>query len=96
MGSHDPEIIKAWWEQDPIANIGIVTAVSPLSRVLIIDVDTKPGKPNGWESISDLVKEYEPLPETMSVNHPVGRDAPLLRAVRRSGSRDPSAVDRVT
>lgn len=43
VGSQDPEIIKAWWEQDPIANIGIVTAVSPLSHVLVIDIDTKPG-----------------------------------------------------
>ena len=39
VGSQDPEIIKDWWAQDPIANIGIVTAVSPLSRVLIIDID---------------------------------------------------------
>jgi hypothetical protein len=52
--------------------IGIVTAVSPLSRVLVPDIDTKPGKPNGWESISDLVKEYEPLPETTRVITPSG------------------------
>jgi hypothetical protein len=52
--------------------IGIVTAVSPLSHVLIIDIDTKPGKPNGWVSISDLVKEYEPLPETTRVITPSG------------------------
>jgi hypothetical protein len=71
-GSRDPEQIMAWWQVDPGANIGIVTAVSPLSRVLIIDVDTKPGKPNGWESISDLVKEYEPLPETTRVITPSG------------------------
>jgi Bifunctional DNA primase/polymerase, N-terminal len=72
VGSQDPEIIKAWWAEDPIANIGIVTAVSPLSRVLVIDVDTKPGKPNGWESINDLVKEYGPLPETTCVITPSG------------------------
>jgi Bifunctional DNA primase/polymerase, N-terminal len=41
-GSQDPEIITAWWARDPLANIGIVTAVSPLSHVLVIDVDTKP------------------------------------------------------
>jgi Bifunctional DNA primase/polymerase, N-terminal len=72
VGSHDPEIIKAWWEQDPIANIGIVTAVSPLSRVLVIDIDTKPGKPNGWDSIFHLMEEYGPLPETTSVITPSG------------------------
>ena len=44
----------------------------PLSRVLVIDIDTKPGKPNGWESIFDLMKEYEPLPETTSVITPSG------------------------
>ena len=72
VGSQDPEIIKAWWEQDPIANIGIVTAVSPLSHVLVIDIDTKPGKPNGWESIFHLMEEYGPLPETTSVITPSG------------------------
>jgi hypothetical protein len=72
VGSQDPEIIKAWWERDPIANIGIVTAVSPLSRVLVIDIDTKPGKPNGWESIFHLMEEYGPLPETTSVITPSG------------------------
>jgi hypothetical protein len=72
VGSQEPEIIKDWWEQDPFANIGIVTAVSPLSRVLVIDIDTKPGKANGWDSISDLVKEYGPLPETTRVITPSG------------------------
>jgi hypothetical protein len=71
-GSRSPEQIKAWWECDPSAMIGIVTAVSPFSGVLIIDIDTKPGKPNGWVSISDLVKEYGPLPETMRVITPSG------------------------
>jgi Bifunctional DNA primase/polymerase, N-terminal len=71
-GSRDPDQIKAWWGAAPDSNIGIVTAVSPQSPVLIIDVDTKPGKPNGWGSISDLVKEYGPLPETTRVITPSG------------------------
>jgi hypothetical protein len=71
-GSRDPEQIKAWWQSDPSAMIGIVTAVSPLSWVLVIDIETKPGKPNGWESISDLMNEYEPLPETTRVITPSG------------------------
>jgi Bifunctional DNA primase/polymerase, N-terminal len=51
--------------------LGIVTAASPQSRVLAIDIDTKPGKPNGWESIFDLLDEYqERLPETTSVTTP--------------------------
>jgi hypothetical protein len=72
VGSQDPEIIKSWWAQNPAANIGIVTAVSPLSRVLVIDIDTKPGKPNGWDSIFHLMEEYGPLPETTSVITPSG------------------------
>jgi hypothetical protein len=72
VGSQDPEIIKAWWDRDPIANIGIVTAVSPSSRVLVIDIDTKPGKSNGWESILHLMEQYEPLPETTRVITPSG------------------------
>jgi hypothetical protein len=71
-GSRDPEQIKAWWQSDCSAMIGIITAVCPLSRVLIIDIDTKPWKPNGWESIFDLMEEYEPLPETASVITPSG------------------------
>jgi hypothetical protein len=43
VGSQDPEIIKAWWERDSIANIGIVTAVSPLSRVLVSTSTPSPG-----------------------------------------------------
>jgi hypothetical protein len=71
-GSRDPDQIKVWWQGDCSAMIGIITAVSPFSRVLIIDIDTKPGKPNGWESIFDLMEEYEPLPETTSVITPSG------------------------
>jgi Bifunctional DNA primase/polymerase, N-terminal len=71
-GSRDPEQITAWWQSDPSAVIGIVTGVSPLSRVLVIDIDTKPGKPNGWESIFHLMEEYGPLPETTSVVTPSG------------------------
>jgi hypothetical protein len=71
-GSRDPEQIKAWWKSDPSAMIGIVTAVSPLSWVLVIDIDTKPGKPNGWESISNLMNEYELLPDTTRVITPSG------------------------
>jgi bifunctional DNA primase/polymerase-like protein len=73
VGSQDRKIIKAWWAQDPIANIGIVTAVSPRSHLLVIDIDTKPGKPNGWESIFNLMNRYqERLPETTSVTTPSG------------------------
>jgi hypothetical protein len=72
VGSQNPELIKSWWEQDPAANIGIVTAVSPLSRVLVIDIDTKPGKANGWDSIFHLMEEYGPLPETTCVITPSG------------------------
>ena len=61
-----------WWQGDCSAMIGIVTAVSPLSRVLVIDIDTKPGKPNGWESIFHLMEQYEPLPETTGVITPSG------------------------
>jgi hypothetical protein len=70
VGSRDPEQIKASWQGDCSAMIGIVAAVSPLSRVLVIDIDTKPGKPNGWESIFHLMEECGPLPETTSVITP--------------------------
>jgi Bifunctional DNA primase/polymerase, N-terminal len=43
-----------------------------LSRVLVIDIDTKPGNVNGWESIFDLMEEYAPLPETTSGITPSG------------------------
>ncbi len=40
--------------------------------MLVIDIDTKPGKPNGWESIFHLMEQYEPLPETTGVITPSG------------------------
>ena len=40
--------------------------------MLVIDIDTKPGKVNGWESIFDLMEEYAPLPETTSGITPSG------------------------
>jgi hypothetical protein len=88
-GSRDPEQIKAWWKSDPSAMIGIVTAVSPLSWVLVIDIDTKPGKPNGWESIVHLMEEYGPLPGDHERHHAVRRDAPLLRD---AGGRAPEVA----
>jgi len=37
------------------------------------NIDTKPGKPNGWESIFELMNEcQESLPETTSVTTPSG------------------------
>ena len=40
-----PRAIKIWWRTDCAANIGIVTAVSPKSSILVIDIDAKPSGP---------------------------------------------------
>lgn len=58
-GTRDPEQINSWWAADPLANIGI-----QVDGCICLDVDRKPNKPNGMESLFELTLEYEDvLPE---------------------------------
>lgn len=50
-GSKDPAVIRAWWEKNPDANIGICTG--RLSGLVVVDVDVKNNRP-GLESVKRL------------------------------------------
>lgn len=49
--SKDFNTIKEWWDEWPMANIGIATG--PASGFWVIDIDMKKGA-NGWDSMFDL------------------------------------------
>lgn len=67
VGSLDPNQIREWWRIDPAANIGVVTG--PRSRVLVLDLDLRPGKGlDGSAALNDL----PPLPDGARVHTPSG------------------------
>jgi hypothetical protein len=49
--STDPEVIKAWWEKWPDANLGLATG--QMSGLVAIDLDVKTGGPNNWSLLMD-------------------------------------------
>src|SRR5262245_50703619 len=54
--------IRAWWEQSPDANVGIVTGWK--SGLLVLDVDPRHG---GDESLLELERQHGSLPHTIEV-----------------------------
>jgi hypothetical protein len=65
----DPEIIKAWWNGWPSANIAVATGRK--SGVLALDVDMKHGK-NGEAELRALEQKHGPLPATVESVTPSG------------------------
>lgn len=63
--TRDEAQIRAWWETNPDANIGIAAGDS----LLIIDVDAHKG---GEETLAALEFEHGLLPDTLTVNTPRG------------------------
>ena len=66
--SKDELVIRRWWEVRPDANIGI--ACGNVSRVVVLDVDTKGGQP-GMESLTRLIAKVGEI-ETATVSTPSG------------------------
>ena len=75
----DKAIIRAWWSQNPDANVAMPTGKA--SDLVAVDVDPRHG---GDESLVDLTASHSPLPETAEaltggggrhifVQHPGGR-----------------------
>jgi hypothetical protein len=60
--STDPGQIRAWWTQEPSANVGIATGKP--SCLLVLDVDPDKG---GDDSLRTLEARYGPLPQTVEV-----------------------------
>jgi putative DNA primase/helicase len=67
----DVEVIRAWWEGYPNANIAVATG--EVSGVVVLDVDVKHDK-NGEATLADLEQKYGALPPTVeSVTPSKGR-----------------------
>jgi hypothetical protein len=57
----DPEQIKKWWREWPLANIGIATG--EVSKLLVVDVDPRH---DGWQSLESLMHRIgEVFPPTV-------------------------------
>jgi bifunctional DNA primase/polymerase-like protein len=63
-GSADPRRITAWWLGDRYANVGLQAG----RGFVVIDVDTHPGRPNGFESLEreDVDLSFLPSERTPS------------------------------
>ena len=59
--SVDPERIRAWWKQWPVANVGLLMGQE--AGVIAIDVDPRNG---GSETLNKLTSEYGALPNTVT------------------------------
>ncbi|HEX8559639.1 MAG TPA: bifunctional DNA primase/polymerase [Pyrinomonadaceae bacterium] len=58
----DPAQIRRWWEQYPLANVGL--AMGRKSGLVAVDVDPRAG---GDASLCELIERYGELPNTLEV-----------------------------
>lgn len=68
LASNDPKQIKIWHTKWRGCNWGLSLRKS---NVIVVDVDTKPGKV-GQSTLDDLALEYGELPDTLTVRSPSG------------------------
>ncbi len=65
-GFHDattnPEQIQDWWNRYPVANIAVPTG----GMFFVLDVD-KHGDTDGQQTLNELIAQYDPLPDTRTV-----------------------------
>jgi len=59
--TRDPDTIRSWWQRWPDANIAIATGAP--SGIIVLDVDGM----EGAESLTALIAEHGPLPDTAVV-----------------------------
>ncbi|MGZ4848601.1 MAG: bifunctional DNA primase/polymerase, partial [Halobacteriota archaeon] len=57
------EVIKGWFEREPMANIGVVTG--PRSGIFLLEADIHDGV-DGRKTLAELEAEHGPLPETLT------------------------------
>lgn len=62
--SRDPAVIEAWWRRWPEALIGVPTGKA--SGLVILDIDVKDDRANGFDSLADLGRSI--LPDTPLVH----------------------------
>jgi len=68
LASSDPAVVKRWAAQYPSCNWGLSCAKS---RMIVVDVDTKPGKV-GRDTLDMLQLEWGELPPTLTARSPSG------------------------
>lgn len=87
--SCDLELIRAWWQKWPLANIGV--AVGPAAGIMVIDVDPRNGGNTGFEI---LEAECGRLPDTITAHTGGGGRHYFLRHPQREVCGTPaSGVD---
>ncbi|MGD0333076.1 MAG: bifunctional DNA primase/polymerase [Xanthobacteraceae bacterium] len=59
----DAQTVAQWFTRWPDVNVGIVTG--EISNLIVLDVDPKHG---GDDSLAELERRYEPLPETVEAH----------------------------
>lgn len=64
----DPDIIEAWWDEYPAANVAIVPGTGGL---LVIDIDVG-GDIDGFDTLNILEAEHGKLPDTRAAVTPSG------------------------
>ena len=62
IASTDPEVIRRWWNIDPLAGVGIVTGRR--SGLVVVDIDPRNG---GDETVRDLEQQHGSFPSTIEV-----------------------------
>jgi len=93
--SNDLEQIRKWWTRWPDASIGAPTG--PVNGWWVLDVDKKPGGPDGFVSLADLEKKYGKLPSTMKQRTGGGGSQYFFkwngRAIHNSAGKVAAGVD---
>lgn len=81
--STDPERIRAWWEANPQANIGIAAGVR--SGLMILDVDPRNGGDDSWARLVASNGEPPDTPQALTAGggeHWVFRYDPAIRSAK--------------
>jgi hypothetical protein len=87
----DPAQIDAWWTEYPNANIGWVPG---RCAFVIVDLDCKPGKPNGRDALAAIEVEHELIPRTCTLITPSGGEHRIFNgALPSSAGRIAPGVD---
>ena len=73
--TYDEATVKAWWTEEPLANIGLVTGIT--SGIFVLDVDGEAGE----VSLAKLESLYSKLPVTYEVETGRGRHLYFLYPV---------------
>jgi hypothetical protein len=85
----DPELITAWWQQHPTANIGLPTG--EVSGVIVLDLDPRHADRRQPNLLRVLTERYGELPKTRTVRTAHG-GLHCYFAHPKDGHRYPNAV----